>query len=133
MLFGCAGSGKTCTMRAILDEDPPDKYTTTPLAVRPVKVYPVDMTPSQWKKLSRKEQDLVIAKVCYSEEAVDLSQIPVELHEAPQLQQPHSDTSSLVPHDKGGRRPYFCTTNVCRCNSHQQCFQPRYCCSMIKR
>ena len=100
MLFGCADSGKTCTMRAILDEDPPDEYTTTPLAVRPVKVYPVDMTPSQWKKLSRKEQGLVIAKVCYSEEAVDLSQIPVELHEAPQLQQPHSDTSSLVPHDK---------------------------------
>ena len=100
MLFGCAGSGKTCTMHVILDEDPPDEYTSTPLAVRPVKVYRVDMTPSQWKKLSRKEQDLVIAKACYSEEAVDLSQIPVELHEAPQIQRPHSNTSSLVPHDK---------------------------------
>ena len=101
MLFGCAGSGKTCTMHVILDEDPPDEYTSTPLAVRPVKVYRVDMTPSQWKKLSRKEQDLVIAKACYSDEAVDLSQIPVELHEAAQVQQPHSDTSSLIAHDKG--------------------------------
>ena len=102
MLFGCAGSGKTCTMHVILDEDPPDEYTSTPLAVRPVKVYRVDMTPSQWKKLSRKEQDLVIAKACYSDEAVDLSQIPVELHKVPQIQQPHSDTSSLTLRDKTG-------------------------------
>ena len=105
MLFGCAGSGKTCTMHVILDEDPPDEYTSTPLAVRPVKIYRVDMTPSQWKKLSRKEQDLVIAKACYSEEAVDLSQIPVELHEAPQIQQPPSETSGLIPHDKEVKGP----------------------------
>ena len=85
-------------MHVILDEDPPDEYTSTPLAVRPVKVYRVDMTPSQWKKLSRKEQDLVIAKACSADidEAVDLSQIPVELHVAPQIQHP----PSLVPHNK---------------------------------
>ena len=85
-------------MHVILDEVPPDEYTSTPLAVRPVKVYRVDMTPSQWKKLNRKEQDLVIAKACSADinEAVDLSQIPVELHAAPRIQHP----PSLVPHDK---------------------------------
>ena len=76
MLFGCAGSGKTCTMHVILDEDPPDEYTSTPLAVRPVKVYRVDMTPSQWKKLSRQKQDLVIAKACHLYDADELADIP---------------------------------------------------------
>ena len=87
-------------MHVILDIDPPDEYSSTPLAVRPVKVYRVEMTPSQWKKLSRKEQDLVIAQACSADidEDVDLSQIPVEFHAAPQIQHPHS----LAPHDRKG-------------------------------
>ena len=75
MLFGSAGSGKTCTMQVILDEDPPEEYTSTPLAARPVKVYRVDMTESEWKKLSRKEQDLVIAKACHSYDAYELADL----------------------------------------------------------
>ena len=66
-MFGAAESGKTCTKHIVLDEEPPQEYTTTPLAVRPVTVYRIDITnPSQWKKLSRKERDLVIAKACQS-------------------------------------------------------------------
>ena len=66
-MFGAAESGKTCTKHVVLDETPPQEYTTTPLAVRPVTVYRIDITnPSQWKKLSRKERDLVIAKACQS-------------------------------------------------------------------
>ena len=66
-MFGAAESGKTCTKHVVLDEEPPQEYTTTPLAVRPVTVYRIDITnPSQWKKLSRKERDLVIAKACQS-------------------------------------------------------------------
>ena len=75
MLFGSAGSGKTCTMQVILDEEPPKEYTSTPLAERPVKVYRVDMTESEWKKLSRKEQDLVIAKACHSYDAYELADL----------------------------------------------------------
>ena len=87
-------------MHVILDIDPPDEYSSTPLAVRPVKVYRVEMTPSQWKKLNRKEQDLVIAQACSADinEDVDLSQIPVEFHAAPQIQHPRS----LAPHDRKG-------------------------------
>ena len=85
-------------MHVILDIDPPDEYSSTPLAVRPVKVYRVKMTPSQWKKLNRKEQDLVIAQACSADidEDVDLSQIPFEFHAAPQIQHPRS----LAPHDR---------------------------------
>ena len=85
-------------MHVILDIDPPDEYSSTPLAVRPVKVYRVEMTPSQWKKLNRKEQDLVIAQACSADidEDVDLSQIPFEFHAAPQIQHPRS----LAPHDR---------------------------------
>ena len=87
-------------MHVILDIDPPDEYSSTPLAVRPVKVYRVEMTPSQWKKLNRKEQDLVIAQACSADidEDVDLSQIPVEFHAARQIQHPRS----LAPHDRKG-------------------------------
>ena len=87
-------------MHVILDIDPPDEYSSTPLAVRPVKVYRVEITPSQWKKLNRKEQDFVIAQACSADidEDVDLSQIPVEFHAAPQIQHPRS----LAPHDRKG-------------------------------
>ena len=87
-------------MHVILDIDPPDDYSSTPFAVRPVKVYRVEMTPSQWKKLNQKEQDLVIAQACSADidEDVDLSQIPVEFHAAPQIQHPRS----LAPHDRKG-------------------------------
>ncbi|MCG8624655.1 MAG: hypothetical protein MJE68_22000, partial [Proteobacteria bacterium] len=87
-------------MHIILDIDPPDEYSSTPLAVRPVKVYRVEMTPSQWKKLNRKEQDLMIAQACSADidKDVDLSQIPVEFHAAPQIQHPRN----LAPHDRKG-------------------------------
>ena len=66
-MFGAAESGKTCTKHVVLDEEPPQEYTTTPLALRPVTVYRIDITnPSQWKKLSRKQRDFVIAKACQS-------------------------------------------------------------------
>ena len=94
-------------MHVILDIDPPDEYSTTPLAVRPVKVYRVDMTPSQWKKLSRKEQDLVIAQACSAED-IDLSQIPVEFHAAPQIQHPRS----LDQHNRKGIEGHYSTQQI---------------------
>ena len=94
MLFGTAGSGKTCTMHVVLDEDPPEEYTSTPLAARPVKVYHIDMTPSQWKKLSRKEQDLVIAKACHSYDAYELADIPQISDEVTKIQQPQITSRS---------------------------------------
>ena len=72
-------------MQVILDEEPPEEYTSTPLAVRPVKVYRVDMTPSQWKKLSRKKQDLVIAKACHLYDADEIADIPQELIESNEM------------------------------------------------
>ena len=109
-MFGCAGSGKTCTLHVILEEDPPDDYSSTPLAVRPVKVYQVDMTLSQWKKLNRKEQDLVIAQACSADidEPIDLSKVQVEFRAAPQIPQ----TPSLVPHDKKGVEGQFSAQRI---------------------
>ena len=72
-------------MQVILDEEPPEEYTSTPLAVRPVKVYRVDMTPSQWKKLSRRKQDLVIAKACHLYDADEIADIPQELIESNEM------------------------------------------------
>ena len=83
-------------MHVILDEDPPDEYSSTPLAVRPVKVYRVDMTPSQWKKLTRQKQDMVIAKACHLYDAYELGDIPEILNESVEMdkvQQPSSSTS----------------------------------------
>ena len=81
-------------MQVILDEDPPEDYTSTPLAVRPVKVYRVDMTPSQWKKLSRKEQDLVIAKACHSYDAYELADLVQISGEMAKVQQPGIKSNS---------------------------------------
>ena len=89
-------------MQVILDEEPPEEYTSTPLAVRPVKVYRVDMTPSQWKKLSRKKQDLVIAKACHlydADEIADISQELIESNEMVEVQQ--RSEAELVSSPKG--------------------------------
>ena len=78
-----------------MDEDPPDEYTSTPLALRPVKVYRVDMTPSRWKKLSRKERDLVIAKACHRYDIQELADLPKLSFEAAKAQHP-SKTNPYV-------------------------------------
>ena len=76
-----------------MDEDPPVEYTSTPLALRPVKVYRVDMTPSRWKKLSRKERDLVIAKACHRYDIHELADLPELSFEAAKVQ--HSSKTDV--------------------------------------
>ena len=105
MLFGSAGSGKTCTMQVILDEEPPEEYTSTPLAARPMKVYHVEMTPSEWKKLSRKKQDLVIAKACHSYDADELTVIPqisIATDKMAKVKQPSKIVRMFRPKGKKG-------------------------------
>ena len=58
-----------------MDEDPPKEYTSTPLALRPVTVFRIDATASEWKKLTRKERDLVIAKACQQQNVHELADI----------------------------------------------------------
>ena len=57
-----------------MDEEPPQEYTSTPLALRPVTIYCVDITPGQWRKLSRRERDEIVATACqcYSSRRVEV-------------------------------------------------------------
>ena len=92
-------------MHVILDEDPPNEYSSTPLAVRPVKIYHLDMTLSQWKKLSREKQDQIIADACYlydAEEHTDITQVSDESAEMATVQQPGATPLTSTPKDTKG-------------------------------
>ena len=67
-----------------MDEDPPEEYTSTPLALRPVTVFCIDATASEWKKLTRKERDLVIAKACQQQNVHELADNSHLSFQAPQ-------------------------------------------------
>ena len=99
-MFGLPESGKTCTKHIILDEEPPQEYTSTPLALRPVTTHYVDITPGQWRKLSRRERDEIVATACqcYSSRRVEVKPLldVVPSEEMPEEGRPtEPDTPSM--------------------------------------
>ena len=76
VLFGAVGSGKTCTKQVILNEDPPQEHTSTPLAIRPAKVYCINTLDSHWMNLNQYQRDLLIAGACHLQGIRELAGLP---------------------------------------------------------
>ena len=67
VMFGIAGSGKTCALAALLGLDPPDLRRSTPLMKRPIEVvvvYVDDLL--QWEKKTPKQVQETIAEIIRS-------------------------------------------------------------------
>ena len=84
VMFGIAGSGKTCALAALLGLDPPDLRCSTPLMKRPIEVmvvYVDDML--QWQKMTPKQVQETIAEIIRSRAPVH--QVPpTSAHPQPQ-------------------------------------------------
>ncbi|CAI8042070.1 hypothetical protein GBAR_LOCUS23370 [Geodia barretti] len=67
LLFGTAGSGKTCSLAALLGVDPPTIRRSTPLMKRPIEVVFVEVDgKKQWKKRTLDQLPDAIAEVIKS-------------------------------------------------------------------
>ncbi|CAI8008933.1 hypothetical protein GBAR_LOCUS6075, partial [Geodia barretti] len=67
LLFGTAGSGKTCSLAALLGVDPPTIRHSTPVMKRPIEVVFLDVDgKKQWKKRTLDQLPDAIAEVMRS-------------------------------------------------------------------
>lgn len=64
LFVGAAGSGKTSSKHVILNEQPPEVRTSTPIAERPVKVMKIlTVEGLQWHRLSPADQKEILANI----------------------------------------------------------------------
>ena len=66
LFYGAAGVGKSSFMDVIIGNPPAEIRRSTPLAVRPITVFQVDMSHKKWKRLSPKQRKEVLIKAAMS-------------------------------------------------------------------
>ena len=100
VMFGIAGSGKTCALAIMLGDDPPDVTCSTPLMKRPVEVLFMDVDKKlHWKIKTLQEVNESIAEIIRSRmpkeaaEALVSSASPVPPSPVPPSQQPPHSTA----------------------------------------
>ena len=97
VMFGIAGSGKTCALAVMLEDDPPNVTCSTPLMKRPVEVLFMDVDKKlHWKIKTLQEVNESIAEIIRS-------RMPKEAAEAlvssPSQQSPHFTAGQLTPEE----------------------------------
>ena len=63
MMYGSAGVGKTCTMKIVAGEKPPDVRTSTPLATRPATTYQLLQMSGKWISYKSKDKMRISARI----------------------------------------------------------------------
>ena len=63
LLYGSAGVGKTCTMKIVAGECPPDVRNSTPIATRPVIMYQMQKMKGKWHKYQSKDRMELCARI----------------------------------------------------------------------
>ena len=63
LLYGSAGVGKTCTLKIVAGEKPPDVRDSTPVATRPVTMYQLQKLASKWRKYVSKDKMNLCARI----------------------------------------------------------------------
>ena len=99
VMFGIAGSGKTCALAALLGLDPPDLRCSTPLMKRPIEVvvvYVDDLL--KWEKKTPKQVQETIAQIIRSRAPVH-QVLQTSAHpQAGSQQLPSSTAGKETPH-----------------------------------
>ena len=63
LFYGSAGVGKTCTMKIVAGERPPDVRNSTPLATRPVTMYQMQEMKGKWHKYQSNDRMKLCARI----------------------------------------------------------------------
>ena len=63
LLYGSAGVGKTCTMKIVAGEKPPDVRNSTPVATRPVTMYQLQKMGGKWHKYVSQDRMKLCARI----------------------------------------------------------------------
>ena len=63
LLYGSAGVGKTCTMKIVAGEKPPDVRNSTPVATRPVTMYQLQKMGGKWRKYVSQDRMKLCARI----------------------------------------------------------------------
>ena len=63
LFYGSAGVGKTCTMKIVAGEDPPEVRNSTPLATRPVIMYQMQKMKGKWRRYQSKDRMKLCARI----------------------------------------------------------------------
>ena len=63
LLYGSAGVGKTCTMKIVAGEKPPDVRNSTPVATRPVTMYQLHKMGGKWRKYMSQDRMKLCARI----------------------------------------------------------------------
>ena len=63
LLYGSAGVGKTCTMKIVAGEKPPDVRNSTPIATRPVSMYQLQKMGGKWLKYVSQDRMKLCARI----------------------------------------------------------------------
>ena len=93
VMFGIAGSGKTCALAVMLGDDPPDVTCSTPLMKRPVEVLFMDVDKKlHWKIKTLQEVNESIAEIIRSRMPKEAAKALVSSASpaSPSQQPPHS-------------------------------------------
>ena len=100
VMFGIAGSGKTCALAALLGLDPPDLRCSTPLMKRPIEVVVVCVDDLlQWEKKTPKQVQETIAEIIRSRVPIHQDESPTSAHpQAGSQQLPSSTAGKETPH-----------------------------------
>ena len=95
LMFGTAGSGKTCSLAALLGLDPPDIRRSTPLMKRPIEVVFIDVDgKKKWtirtaEELREKIAEVIRSRIPQQQPAAQSSGGPA----SPDQQPPHTTAS----------------------------------------
>ena len=63
LLYGSAGVGKTCTMKIVAGERPPDVRNSTPIATRPVIMHQMQKMKGKWHRYQSKDRMELCARI----------------------------------------------------------------------
>ena len=99
VMFGIAGSGKTCALAVMLGEDPPDITCSTPLMKRPVEVLFMDVDNKlYWERKTLQQVNKSIAEIIRSRMPKQQTETPVSsASQAFPSQQPSHATAKQSP------------------------------------
>ena len=98
VMFGIAGSGKTCSLAALLGLDPPDLRCSTPLMQRPIEVVVIHVDDQlHWQKKTPEQIRETVAEIIRSRMSVHQTKAKSSASPDTPGQQPPHTTDSQTP------------------------------------
>ena len=98
IMYGIAGSGKTCSLHVLLRRPPPDSRNSTPLMKRPMEVMFMCVNDKkEWKVRTVEEMRDTVAEIIQSRMPKQQTEAQKSGSPASLSQQPSPTTDSLTP------------------------------------